>query len=280
MSALQRRSRSREATSPPGRRRPLTRAGIVVRGTIGLLVLFALLEALGRAGIVSRDSYPPASDVLVHAVKLLGDSEFQTHLKATVTAWLFGLALSILVAVPLGVLLGSVPIVNTATRAVVEFLRPIPSVAIIPLAGLILGSGLEMKATLIVYATTWPILFNTMYGLRDVDPVAKDTLRAYGFGEMQVLWRVSIPAASPFIYTGIRLAAAVALILTIGTEILSSFGEGIGTFMAQSNLNPDGVIDAMSGTLWTGVLGVLANLLLMVGDRKLFFWHHGREGRA
>ena len=132
------------------------------------------------------------------------------------------------VAVPAGLVLGSVPGVRAATRAMVEFLRPIPSVALIPLVALILGPGLRMNVTLIVYAAIWPVLFNTIYGLDDVDPVARETLRAFGFGRLGVIRRVNLPSASPFIATGIRLASSIAIILSIapGTSPAGSAATG------------------------------------------------------
>jgi NitT/TauT family transport system permease protein len=180
--------------------------------------------------------------------------------------------------VPLGLLLGSVPVLNTAVRAVVEFLRPIPSVALIPLVSLILGSGQTTEVTLIVYAAAWPVLFNTIYGLQDVDPVAKETMRTFGFGRLAVIWRVSLPSAAPFIATGVRLAAAIALILAVGTEILSGFGQGLGTFIAQAQQSIDGTKDVLAGTVWTGALGLLVNVVLVQGERRLFRWHHAQTG--
>jgi NitT/TauT family transport system permease protein len=258
-------------------RRP-SRIGRWLRGLAGLAVLAALSEILGRAGIVHRDYLPPASTILARAVSLAGDDYFLTNLLSTLKAWARGLAIAVAGGVPLGLLLGSVPVVNTAVRAVVEFLRPIPSVALIPLVSLILGAGQSTEVTLIVYAAAWPVLFNTVYGLQDVDPVAKETMRTFGFGRMSVLWRVSLPSAAPFIATGVRLAAGVALILAVGTEILSGFGQGLGTFIAQAQQGIDGTRDVLAGTVWTGVLGLLINLVLVQGERRLFRWHHAQTG--
>lgn len=262
--------------NPSSRR--LTRGQRWLRGAAGLAVLIAASEILGRAGIVHRDFLPPASEVLSRAVELAGDAQFMTNLWSTVKAWAIGLAIAAGGGVTLGVLLGSVPVLNTAVRAVVEFLRPIPSVALIPLVSLILGSGIRTEVTLIVYAAAWPVLFNTVYGLQDVDPVAKDTLRTFGFGRLAVIWRVSLPAAAPFIATGVRLAAGVALILAVGTEILSGFGEGLGTFIAQAQQAIDGTTDVLAGTVWAGALGLLINTVLVQGERRLFRWHHAQTG--
>ncbi|TDB87369.1 ABC transporter permease [Actinomadura sp. KC216] len=266
------------AGSTTTRTRGLSRTGRWARGAAGVAALFLASEILGRAGVVDRSYLPPASSVTARAVELAGDQEFLFNVRVTLTAWALGLAIAIAIAVPLGLLLGSVPAVNTAVRAIVEFLRPIPSVALIPLAGLLLGSGLAMEVPLIVYASSWPILFNTMYGLHDVDPTAKETLRAFGFGRAQVLLRVSLPSAAPFIATGVRLAASVALILAVGTEILSGFGDGLGMFIAQAGFDPDGTRDVLAGTVWAGCIGLVIDTALVRSENRVFRWH--REQRS
>src|SRR5688500_3854334 len=196
-----------------------------LRGAAGVLLVLAASEALGRAGIVHQDFLPPASVILTRAAELAADAGFRADILATLTAWALGLLIAVGIAVPLGLALGTIPLIARAVTTIVEFLRPIPSVALIPLVAMLLGTDLEMKLTVIVYASVWPVLFNTVYGLRDVDPVAKDTLRAFGFGRLAVLWRVAIPATAPFIATGVRMAAAVALILAVTAEMFGGFGE-------------------------------------------------------
>jgi NitT/TauT family transport system permease protein len=264
----------------PRERRGLTRTGRRVRGLAGLAVIAAASEIIGRSGIVSRDYLPPASSIIARAVGLLGDTGFLANVGSTLRAWALGLAIAVAGGVLLGLVLGSVPVLNTAVRAIVEFLRPIPSVALIPLVSLILGTGLRTETTLIVYAAAWPVLFNTIYGLQDVDPVAKDTLRAFGFGRLAVIRLVSLPSAAPFIATGIRLAAAIALILAVGTEILSGFGQGLGVFIAQAQQSIDGTTDVLAGTVWAGGLGLIINTVLVLGERRLFRWHVSQQGAA
>ncbi|WP_327351105.1 ABC transporter permease [Streptomyces sp. NBC_01304] len=248
-------------------------------GAVGLLLAFGGCEAVSRAGLVSRSYLPPASDVLRRAIQLAGDQAFVDGVGATVRAWALGLGLSCAIAVPLGLLLGSVPLVDAAVRAVVEFLRPLPSVALIPLVSLLLGSGTQTEVTLITYAAVWPILFNTVYGLGESDPQAKDTLRAFGFGRLSVLLRVELPGTAPFIAAGIRISAAVALILAVATELLSGFGEGLGIFMAQAGQATDGTLDVLAAVVWAGVLGLVINQALVGAERRLFPWAPEHRGR-
>lgn len=247
-------------------------------GVTGVLLAFGACEAVSRAGLVRRSYLPPASEVLARAAGLAGDSVFLDGIAATLRAWALGLALACAIAVPLGLALGSVPVVDAAVRAIVEFLRPLPSVALIPLVSLLLGSGTETKVALVTYASVWPILFNTVYGLGETDPLAKDTLRAFGFGRLAVLLRVELPGTAPFIAAGIRISASVALILAVATEILSGFGEGLGIFIAQSGLATDGTTDVLAGVVWAGVLGLVVNGVLVWGERRLFPWVPGRRG--
>ncbi|SDJ65315.1 ABC transporter permease [Nonomuraea jiangxiensis] len=249
------------------------------RRAAGVLVFAALIELAARTGLVDRKFLPPATEIVGRAVTLAFDPVFGGHALTSLLAWAIGLGLATLIAVPLGLLLGSVPIVDAATRSVVEFLRPIPSVALIPLVALVIGTGLQLRVTLVVYASLWPILYNTMYGLRGVDPLAKESLRSYGFGAAAVLLRVSLPSSAPFITTGVRLAAGVALILTVSTEIVAGRGEGIGVFIFFAGIAvPARMIDILAGVFWVGLFGVLVNALLVAAERRAFRWHHVRLG--
>ncbi|WP_336208252.1 ABC transporter permease [Nonomuraea sp. LPB2021202275-12-8] len=249
------------------------------RRAVGVIVFAALFEALGRAGLVDGGFLPPASEVLLRAGELVLDPAFRTHAATSLLAWAIGLAVAALIAVPLGLLLGSVPVIDSATRAIVEFLRPIPSVALIPLVALVIGTGLQLRVTLVIYASLWPILYNTMYGLRGVDPVAKESLRSYGFRGPSVLWWVSLPSAAPFIMTGFRLATGVALILTVSTEIVAGRGQGIGVFIFFAGIAvPARMADILAGVVWVGLFGVVVNSLLVAAERRLFTWQHARLG--
>ena len=244
----------------------------LARGLAGVAVAFAIAEGVTRLELVSPRYLPPASTIAARAASLLGDAEFLHAVGATLTAWALGLGLTVALAVPLGVLLGSSRVCYQATRAVVEFLRPIPSVALIPLAILLFGQDLQMKTSLILYAATWPVLFNTIYGVQDVDPVAKETARSFGFGRLAVLARVSLPSAAPFIATGIRLAAAVALILAISAELLAGAGGGIGTWILTAGSGGENADLVYAATLLTGVLGFALNWGLVTLERLLLGW--------
>jgi NitT/TauT family transport system permease protein len=154
-------------------------------------------------------------------------------------------------------------------------------VALIPLAILLLGRGLDMRVALVAYASLWPILLNTIYGVRDVDPVARDTARAFGFGTLGILRRVSLPSAAPFIYTGVRVAAAVALIVAISAELVAGGStSGIGTWMLERT-QPGIDRELMyAGIVVAGLLGLGVDILMLAGERRLFGWHQRLRSRS
>lgn len=262
----------------PGRRAQGTAARLL-RGAAGIAGLLAVLEAAGRSGLIDRTLLPLASTVLARTAELALDPEFRHDALTSLGAWLLGLLLTIALAVPAGLALGGIPGAEPVARPLIEFLRPIPSVALIPLAVLLFPEQLHMRVAVIVYAACWPVLINTVYGLKEVDPVAKDTLRAFGFGPLAVLLRVSLPGAAPFIATGIRLAASVAIVLVVSAELVAGGIDGVGVFIHEAAAG--GRTDLMiAATVWAGLFGLAVNALLVRAERVLFRWHHRTTGGA
>jgi NitT/TauT family transport system permease protein len=254
------------------------RTGRITRGAVGIGVVIAAMELLTRAELVNPRYLPPASTVLITTGVIALDPEFLAAALGTLRAWAVGLGVAMVLAVPLGLLLGSSRRTFLAATTAIDFLRPIPSVALIPLAIILYGRGLNMKAFLIAFASFWPILFNTIYGMREVDPIARDTARVFGLGRLDVLWRISLRSAAPFIYTGIRIAAAIALIVAISTELIAGGSDGIGTWILVRQESGGAREFVYAGTVFAGVLGLVINALLVFGERRLFFWHQRIRG--
>jgi NitT/TauT family transport system permease protein len=105
--------------------------------------------------------------------------------------------LASVISIPLGVLIGTSHLAYRMVSPLIEFMRPIPSVALIPLGILLWGHGFSMKVILVAYATIWPILFNTVYGVHDVDPIAVQTARCFGLKRRAILRRINLPSAAP-----------------------------------------------------------------------------------
>ncbi|WP_007026161.1 ABC transporter permease [Saccharomonospora iraqiensis] len=270
------------ATTAPARAPRTTRGrGPVptpVLGAAGVLGLMALLELVPRLGVVDRRFLPPFSEMIAALAGQMSTAEFWVALVATIRGWTIGLAIAVAAGVVLGILIGSIPLLRAATNSTIEFLRPIPSVALIPLAVLLYGSDLRATLILVVYASFWQVLVQVLYGVRDVDPVARETARSYRFRRWTQVRTVIWPTALPYVMTGFRLAAAVALILEItGELIIGSPGLGAQIKVAQSS----GAVDTMYAlVIVTGVFGVLVNLLARFAERRVLAWHPSVRGEV
>lgn len=243
-----------------------------LRGAVGVLAAFTVVELLTRAEFVNEAYVPPASEVVVETVGLFGTGEFWSAMWATLSAAAFGLLRAIVIGVPLGLLFGLSKWAYRASITVVELLRPLPSVALIPLAILVYGRGFDMKAFLVTYACLWPILFNTIYGVHEVDQIGRDTARAFGLGGFRSALRVSLPSASPFIYTGVKVAVSVALILAVGSEIVAGGAEGLGIELGEARANGDLTLSYAYTTV-TGLIGIILYIVMEGLERRLFGWN-------
>ncbi|MGO2110491.1 MAG: ABC transporter permease [Pseudoclavibacter sp.] len=244
----------------------------ILFGAIGVVALFVIAELVSRSGIVSSTFLPPTSTVLGTMFGLLLDGEFWVAILSTMQAWAIGLAVCTIVSVAIGLLLGSSAIAYTGSRTLIEFLRPIPSVALIPVAMVLLGNGLEMKVGLIIYSAAWPILFNTIYGMHDVDPVAKLTAQSFGRGRLSTLLNVSLPSALPFIFTGIRVSASVALIVAVSAEFFGGASEGLGRWLLEASSTGNRPDLVYAGTIISGLLGLAINGVLALIERRFLAW--------
>jgi ABC-type nitrate/sulfonate/bicarbonate transport system permease component len=249
-----------------------------VLGLIGIVVFLGFWELMPVVGLVQAKYLPPASEVIAALIADLGLTAFWVAVWDTMLAWLIGLVIAVVAALVLGLVIGMSPFLRRLTNSSIEFLRPIPSVALIPLAVLLFGIKLESSLLLIVYACFWQVLIQVLYGVADVDNVAMQTARSYGFSYVQRVRDVVFPTMLPYLMTGIRLAASVALILAITAELLiGSPGLGKEIALAQSG----GAISGMYALiLATGFLGVGINAVTRIVEKRVLSWHPSVRGEA
>ncbi|WP_206340196.1 ABC transporter permease [Blastococcus litoris] len=247
----------------------LRRIGLGLAGVVGVVVL---LELVVRTGLLPQAWFPPPSEIFPAFVRLVADGELFGPVGQTLQGWVLGILAAAVVALPLGIAIGSVELAHRLTRFLLEFLRPIPPVALIPAAVLIFGSNLDMKVFLIAFGTFWPILLQTVYGIHDTDPTLRDTARSYGLPRHARLLRIVLPSALPYIATGLRIASAIGLILAITAEIVvGTPGIGVRITDAQSAGNAQDVMYAW--ILAAGLLGWLLNGGLQAVERRVLHWH-------
>src|SRR2546421_1073317 len=240
-----------------------------------VLVLFEVLPLIGA---IPRRYFPPIFETLGTLGGQFGDSAFWDAVWSTIQGWALGLGIAAVLAIPIGILIGSSRLLYRSVRAVIEFLRPVPSVALIPLAILIYGIGLKSAVFLAAFAAFWQLLVQVLYGVQDVDPVATDTARSFGFSRPQRMLRVTLPSAVPYIATGLRIASAVALILTVTAElVIGSPGLGRSITVARSG----GDVELMYALIIaTGLLGLILNSVFVWGERRVVGWQPPPPGAA
>ena len=240
-------------------------------GILGIIGFLATWELIPRLGLIDERFLPPASEVIAALIVDFGLTAFWVAVGETMKAWFLGLLMAVAAAVLLGFIIGSSDFLRKATNSTIEFLRPIPSVALIPLAVLLFGVKIESSLLLIVYASFWQVLIQVLYGVADIDMVANNTAKTYGLGRMARIRYVVFPTALPYLMTGVRLAAAVALVLAITAElVIGSPGLGREIALAQSG----GAISGMYAlVLATGLIGVLINMLMRQIEKRILGWH-------
>jgi ABC-type nitrate/sulfonate/bicarbonate transport system permease component len=251
--------------------RPRLPGRAVGLGALGLFTVGAVLEVAPRIGLVDRRFLPPSSEILSALLSELGTPEFWTALLQTMRGWALGLALAMVAGIVAGVVIGSVPLLRAVTASTIEFLRPIPSVALIPLVVLMYGSRPQSALILVVYAAFWQVLVQVLYGVADVDPVVRDTARSYRFSRWSTFRQVVWPTALPYVMTGFRLAAAVALILEITAELVVGVpGLGREVGVAQSS---GAVPLTYALVVVVGLIGIVVNLVARATERRALRWH-------
>jgi ABC-type nitrate/sulfonate/bicarbonate transport system permease component len=184
-----------------------------------------------------------------------------------------GIVAAIAVGVAVGTIVGLVPWLRDLTEPVLEFFRAIPPPALIPIVMLLLGITDTMKIAVIVSGAVWPILLNTIEGVRSTDSVMIETGDAFQITRWQRLWFLVLPAASPRIMTGVRQGLSVALILMVISEMFaSSSGLGYRIVYFQRNYL---IAESWSGIVLLGLTGVLLAVIFGFVERRVLRWYHG-----
>jgi len=240
-----------------------------VAGWLFALVLLVLAEGAVRLLDLSTSVAAP-SDAARALVEGMADGTLSGEIATTLGTYVQGLVLAIAVGVPLGVAIGSFRAIEDASSVVVEVLRPIPAVALIPLAIFWFGLGTPTIRFLVAYAAVWPILVHTVYGVRGVDRMLYDVAAASGVTGVARIVRVSVPAALPGIVTGIRISSALALVVCVTAEYFVGT-QGIGDYMQAHGLAYR-LPELYAAAALTGLLGLAIDAAVRSGERRVLFW--------
>ncbi|QXQ10060.1 ABC transporter permease [Paeniglutamicibacter sp. Y32M11] len=269
-------SARRSASVSAKRRGTWLKFGPVLLGILGILGFLGLWQVVSVFGIVDPKHMPPPTVVFERFVSNFAYTQFWVAVGHTLRAWLLGVVISTVAGVLVGVAIGSSRILIRATHSTIEFLRPIPAVALIPIAALIFGPRIGTELMIIIYACFWVVLIQVFYGISDLDKVALDTARTLRMNFVQRVRYVIFPTLLPFLMTGLRLAATVALILAISVELIVGT-PGLGQEVAFAQIN--GSAPAIYALIITsGLLGIAINMIMRFIERKTLFWHESVRG--
>jgi ABC-type nitrate/sulfonate/bicarbonate transport system permease component len=246
--------------------------------TAATIGLFVLAEIAVRGGLVLRAAFPAPTEVFRALYDEIQTTAFWDAIWQTLQGWGLGLGIAIAAAIPLGILIGTIPLAYRSVRSLVDFLRPIPSVAQLPLCILVIGITLTLKTYLAAFGAFWPLLFQTMYGVQDVDPVTRDTATAYRLGLRHRFLFISLPGSTPFIATGLRISATYALLVCIGVEFITGL-PGLGRSIIQSQQALQ-VPRMYAYIVTSGLLGLLIAAVFIRLERIALRWHPSQRKEA
>lgn len=233
-------------------------------------MLLTVMQVAVMTGLVSSNAMPSAVAMLAAFGNLVVSSTFLLAVAQTLLATVLAFSLAAAIAIPLGVLLGASRWSERISSGLIEVLRPIPAIALMPVAILWLGIGIELKVALAGFAALWPLLINAIAGVRDTDAVMVRTGRSFTWSGAAIMLRIQLPAALPFIVSGARQSISVALVITVTLELLGARG-GIGDVIRQ--YSAAGRIDyVFAGVLATGLLGMLLHVVLARVEASLMRW--------
>lgn len=248
-----------------------------VLGVIGVAGALAAWELLSRTEVLPSKYFPPASDVLAAFALQWTQPGFLQPLLLTLQGWFLGLAAATAIALVLGILCGSSRLLYDFFRLTIELLRPIPPVVLIPLAILLFGVNQQLKIFLVAFGALWPLLVQTIAGAKALDKVTSEMTRSYGLKPSQV-FGIRLMSASPYIATGMRISATVALIVTIVAEMVGG-APGLGRDILQAQANNNQTL-MYALVLVAGVLGVAVNFIFQRAEAKVLFWHASQRSKG
>ncbi|WP_323186084.1 ABC transporter permease subunit [Streptomyces sp. NBC_00047] len=238
--------------------------------TAAILALVALWEIAPRAGLVDATFLPPISEVAVAWWELAGDGQLADHTQASLIRSFGGFGIAVAVAVPLGLLIGWYRPLADFLGPLLEVFRNTAALALLPVFVLLLGIGETSKVSIVVYACLWPVLLNTISAVRNADPTLIRLARSMDLSTPRLFQKVILPASVPAIFTGIRLAGAVSILVLVAAEMIGAKA-GLGYLINASQFN-FAIPQMYAGIITISAIGVAFNQLLVTVERRLSLW--------
>jgi len=230
--------------------------------------LLIVLEVWARSVEIHSDALAAPSAILMALVGAFADGSILAATRDTLISACAGLLLGSALGLALGIALGLVRPFDQLMAVTIEALRPIPSIALLPIALIALGFGYRMEIVIVAFACVWPILILSRAAVRGIEPRLIEVSRALRLTPRDRVRKIVIPAALPRIFLAFRLAAGIALIVAVTVEIaINPLGLGAGIMIAQQALRPDLMLAYL---VWIGLIGYALNVGLLAAQRHLF----------
>jgi len=242
----------------------------LVPGVTFLCAVLAVIETAARTGIVNAAVVPPPTAVAVQLAQIIASGAFAMPLLQTLGTLFAGYGIGCAAAIALGVLMGSFRAVYNLFEPLTEMLRPIPKPALLPALMLFLGLGSTMKITLVALASFFPVLVSTVQGTRGVDVTMIDMARTFGYRPANILWKIVLPAAAPYIAVGMRVSLGVGLVVLVVSEMLAESGGLGGSLIAMQHQFM--VRQTYGWLVIVALVGFTLNWLFQRAERRVTFW--------
>ena len=257
---------------PKIRRRFAARLGRSLHGSAAVILFLAAWELVPRFVLDegTRTFLPPVSEDLVALWELVLDGQLAEHLLASIGRSAAGFAISVAVAVPLGLLIGWYAPLAKFLQPLLELARNTAALALLPVFTLLLGIGELSKVSLVVYACVWPVLLNTIAGVNSVDPLLVKAARSLSLSSPRLFRKVILPSAVPTVFTGIRMAASYSILVLIAAEMVGAKA-GLGYLINTSQVNFQ-IAQMYAGIIAVSVLGLIVNQGFVVLERRFSTW--------
>jgi ABC-type nitrate/sulfonate/bicarbonate transport system permease component len=241
-------------------------------GTVFMAILLLTWELTARS--VKSPSFPGFTSVL----QVLGTDgvNLATQMAITLGRAAAGFALALAVMIPLGIFVGRTPRVGRYVEPVIDMLRPLPPLAIVPVAMLFAGTGSTAKIGVIFYSAAFPILLNAIDATRSTHPLLLNVGRSIGLSRAEIMRLIDLPAALPQIMSGVRLGVAVALLVSVSSEMLLST-DGIGNYLMRAQERFE-IAGGLAGILTIALVSLGINTMVLRIECRLLAWHHARHG--
>ncbi len=268
--------------APRRPRRAVPPRRLVTRVAVGCAAL-GLWQGLSASGVIKAGEFPSAVATLEALGRQASGTALWSAVGDTLLGWAIGLLLGGACAIVIGAALGLSRFAYRSVIPLIEFFKTIPVIAILPIALVLWGATLTMKFALVAFGVFWPLVIQVVYGVRSVDPIARDTATVLQVRGVRRFFSLTLPSAAPFIATGLRISAAVALIITVIAELIGG-GNGVGVrILTAENSGPSAYPVMYAYILVAGLLGVALAGLFALAERRALHWHESQRevaGRA